>query len=458
VLIVDGEVDGRPGLRVRVAGVVEAVAPNLTPQPGEDVLDARGGAILPGLHDHHLHLRSVLAARRSVQLDGRNVRTALRAAADQGSDQIWVRAVGYHEAAAGRLDRDVLDDIVPERPVRVLHRTGEMWVLNSAALTVVGAETAIVNGIERDPGGRPTGRLMRLDRWLDGRVPRSPPTHDEWRAVAAAALACGVTGWTDATPGRDQGDVSALSDICTRGIVRQRLTLMVPPDVRAESGVSLGPTKIVLDDTSLPSGAELVDLIGAAHVVGRAAAIHCVTIDQLSVALHAFERTGASDWDRIEHASVVAPSQFAAIAALGVTVVTQPGLVYERGDDYLREVAEPERDWLYPAASLLRAGIPLAGSTDAPHTHFDVWRGIAAAMDRKTRSGALVGAEERLTARAALGLFLGRPEQPGTQRRVAPGEPGDLCVLTAPLEAALSAPNRSAVAYVVLNGEIVHAA
>ena len=39
------------------------------------------------------------------------------AAADVGSDG-WIRAVGYHEAVAGPLDRAALGDLVAALPVR----------------------------------------------------------------------------------------------------------------------------------------------------------------------------------------------------------------------------------------------------------------------------------------------------------------------------------------------------
>jgi cytosine/adenosine deaminase-related metal-dependent hydrolase len=54
------EVAGRI-VDVRVAGgVISEVGPGLRPAPAETVMDARGGALLPGLHDHHIHLLSLV--------------------------------------------------------------------------------------------------------------------------------------------------------------------------------------------------------------------------------------------------------------------------------------------------------------------------------------------------------------------------------------------------------------
>jgi len=47
---------------LRVDASIDEVADSLTPRSAEDVLDAAGGTVLPGLHDHHVHLFSAAAA------------------------------------------------------------------------------------------------------------------------------------------------------------------------------------------------------------------------------------------------------------------------------------------------------------------------------------------------------------------------------------------------------------
>jgi predicted amidohydrolase YtcJ len=46
---------------VRVDELIVGVG-ELAPHKGEQVLDAAGGTVIPGLHDHHVHLRSAAAA------------------------------------------------------------------------------------------------------------------------------------------------------------------------------------------------------------------------------------------------------------------------------------------------------------------------------------------------------------------------------------------------------------
>jgi predicted amidohydrolase YtcJ len=466
VLVQNAEVNGRPGRDVRVGpGEILAVGSGLARRRGERVLDARGGAVIPGLHDHHLHLRAVVAARQSVDLSGAAGPAAFDAlvatAAQEAGPGRWLRATGWSEHAGGQLDRYRLDALAGPRPVRVQHRSGAMWVLNSAALQQVGADDAELDGVERDDAGRPTGRLLRLDDWLRSRLPPGPGAGGLRADLAAYARECaraGVTGFTDATPGISQAEVDELGQLSAAGIIPQRLMLMAPAGLREPpaAAVTLGPQKLILDDATLPDAAELAAVISQAHRSGSAVAVHCVTAEQLIVTVAALERAGPAG-DRIEHASVVPPGYPAELARLGLTVVTQPGFISDRGDDYRREVDAAEQPWLYPCATLIRAGVAVAGSTDAPFGPADPWRCIAAAVNRRTPGGHVLGRPERISAGRALRLFLGAADDPGRPRTVAPGQPADLCVLRAPLRQVLARPAADAVRAAIIAGQVLEA-
>src|SRR4051794_5070197 len=98
--------DGRVA-DIRVARDIVELAPALRREPNELVLQADLGTVLPGLHDHHLHLRSAAAALGSVVVGPPSVRTEAQfiqtlAAATPASDG-WIRATGYHDSVAGEL-------------------------------------------------------------------------------------------------------------------------------------------------------------------------------------------------------------------------------------------------------------------------------------------------------------------------------------------------------------------
>ncbi|OMC16649.1 amidohydrolase [Mycolicibacter heraklionensis] len=425
---------------IRLGDTIEDIAPALTAYRGEDVLDAREAIVIPGLHDHHVHLRSAAAALDSVCLGPPQVRTldelaaALKAARPDADG--WVRGYGYHESVAGELNAALLDRLSPPLPVRVAHRSGALWALNSAGLARTGMSD------------QPDGRLLRAHGDPAPALPHREPSLSRLSRQLAAR---GVTGITDATPGHGDADIAAFSAARVAGDLLQRLHCMAPAGAAAALGVTLGPAKIILDDATLDLDA-LAQALCDNHARDHGVAVHCVTDAQLTVAIAAWQAAGVHHDDRIEHAAVVPEDRLVDLAALGITVVTQPNFVAERGDDYLRAV-EPERHYeLWRVASLQRKAIPVALSTDTPFGDGDPWAAMRAAVHRATPTGAVLGAGERISHRVALDAFTGRADRPATSRRIAVGEPGDLCLLDGDpgsLDAGL-------VAVTIVAGAVVH--
>jgi predicted amidohydrolase YtcJ len=422
--------DGRPA-DIRVGARIDEVGDNLAAEHGEGVLDAGGGTVLPGLHDHHVHVRSAASALDSFSVGPPGVSTKGELAqilsnAPPGPDG-WIRAVGYHESVAGELDRTALDALVPDVPVRIQHRSGALWILNSAALGRVGLAE------------HPDGRLRSADRgWSDALQRRETNLAELSRRITAT----GVTGVTDATPDLSADEMVSLIVAQRRGEFRPRLRF-------------LAPGKKILQDDRLDLDA-LTDWVTEHHGADRPVAVHCVTAAQLVVTIAALRAAGSHPLDRIEHASVVPDDNLADLAELGLTVVTQPNFVAERGDRYLADVPAAEHGQLWRVASLLKAAVPVALSTDMPFGHGDPWTTMRAAVHRTTISGAVLNAGECVSARTALTMFLGRADQPGQIRSVAPGQPGDLCVLTEPPETALAELDAGMVAATVIGGELVY--
>jgi predicted amidohydrolase YtcJ len=419
-------------LDLRVGARIENLADTLAPRPGEDVFDAAGGTVLPGLHDHHVHLHSAAAAETSVRVGPPQVRdrvalASVLASAKAGEDG-WIRAVGYHDSVAGPLDRAALDALVPTVPLRVQHRSGVLWMLNSAALARVGLS------------GHPDGRLRSADSWSDA-LSRSETSLAD---LSARLSSYGITGITDATPDLDIGDIVRLTELHRRGQLRQHVHC-------------LAPGKRILHDDDLDLE-QLASWIADRHRCGGPVAIHCVTAAQLLVTIAALRQAGTHPRDRIEHAAVAPSDCLTDLADLAVTVITQPNFVAERGDQYLDEVPPAEHDQLWRVASLLQADVPVALSTDMPFGQPDPWAAMRAAVHRTTPGGAVLGADECVSARTALTMFFGRPDQPTRTRTLQPGEPSDLCVLSVPPETTLAELDAGMVATTIVGGEITYTA
>ena len=77
------------------------------------------------------------------------------------SGEGWLRGVNYHESIAGDLDRWQLDMLVNDRPARIQHRSGKLWVLNSLAVEKLDlAAHKDLPGIELNATGVPTGQTV----------------------------------------------------------------------------------------------------------------------------------------------------------------------------------------------------------------------------------------------------------------------------------------------------------
>jgi len=476
LLLRGAEVHGRAPVDVRIeGGAVAEVGRGLSAAGPEDVIDARGGALLPGLCDHHLHLHAMAAAAASVPCGPPAVTTsaalaAALAAAPPGTGG-WVRGVGYAEDVAGLLDAEGLDRLHRDRPVRLQHRSGALWIVNTAGAQALGLASADHPGIERDGQGRPTGRLWRADDWLRDRLPRSSPP--DLAATGTRLARLGITHVTDATPGLDATAIGAIGAAMASGALPQHVQLLgvplgwapaaappAPTAGRRAAGVwphspVAGPFKIVIPDSMLPDIDTLTESIHTAHGDGRAVAVHCVTREALVLLLAALDEAGTRPGDRVEHAALV-PAEFVPrLRSLGLTVVTQPGFLAQRGDDYVRDVPAAEHGDLYRARSLLNGGVGCALSSDAPYGPLDPWTVISAAIHRASPSGQVIGPAERLTPAQALAGYLSPPGVPGAApRQVTAGSPAELMLLHVPLARALEAPSADLVAATIIGGSI----
>ncbi len=427
-------------------------------------LDGEGATALAGLHDHHLHVMALAASRNSLDCGPEAVTTRVnfedrlrRAATERAAHETdrWVRGVGYFESVAGPLNRDVLDAISPDVPVRIQHRSGVAWFCNSAALRALTiSETRSgteLMGIDRDERGSPTGILYRLDRWLSDRVPRRPI---DLAPVGRELASYGVTALTDATPTRSADEYEPILRAHANTTLPQRLQVMTGSPNASRNG-PLSAVKVLLDEADPLDLDELSNLIAAAHDAGLPVAIHLTDRGVTWLALAAWGDVGARPGDRIEHGSVLDTDAVATVASLGLTVVTNPGLAAIRGDDHARDTASEDREHLWRCGSLMDAGITVRGGTDAPYGPADPWRSIAAAIARRTPTGAHIGTDRPLNPHEALSLFATNPRRP---LRV--GDPADLCLLDEPLDGVFAqlatSPGFNPVRATVIAGAVVH--
>lgn len=192
----------------------------------DQVIDTRGNALIPGLHDHHIHLLATAAGMQSVDLEGllrHRLEERLRHRHSELEPGQWLRAIGHHESDHGPLDRTTFDAIVASRPVRVQHASGAMWVLNSGALRALPPDPP---GAERGDDGMPNGRLHRADEWLRQHLPE--PTSPDLGALEARLASRAVTGVNDMTPFAPLDSFDLLATACRSDALSQQVMVSGP--------------------------------------------------------------------------------------------------------------------------------------------------------------------------------------------------------------------------------------
>ena len=403
-------------------------------------IDCQGGTLVPGFNDAHCHILAAATSLLAVDCSPSAVSSigeiaeSLRSRSADSPAAAWIRGTGYNEfylREKRHPTRWDLDAAVPDRPVRLTHRSGHAVVLNSLALALAGITSDTTDPtygvIDRDPeSGEPTGLLLEMDDYLEGIVP--PLSGEEVNAGVRLfneqCLASGITSLQDATPGNSVERWRLFEELKERGLLTPDLTLMAGAThlggfheegfAFGHSGVGmrLGAAKVMLTMTTgslSPSREELQAIVGDAHRSGFQVAIHAVEMEAVEAAIEAIglqaQGTGASLRHRIEHCSECPQHVVEKLAGYGITVVTQPGFIYYSGERYLSEVEEDRQPWLYPIGSLQAAGVPLAAGSDAPVAPLDSIAGIYAAVTRRAASGNVVLPNEAVGVENALRMY-----------------------------------------------------
>ena len=166
-------------------------------RPQTTMLDAKGAAVLPGFNDAHLDLVQGGAALDRIDLlDAASVEDAelkVRDWAEANPDRPWILGRGWTRRTFGGSlpNRQMLDDIVPDRPAQLLSADGRYAWVNTRALELARIKRRTANPahglILRDArSGEATGVLEGAAIGLVDAVVPKPTTSEQERALRAA--------------------------------------------------------------------------------------------------------------------------------------------------------------------------------------------------------------------------------------------------------------------------------
>jgi predicted amidohydrolase YtcJ len=172
--------------------------------------------------------------------------------------------------------------------------------------------------------------------------------------------------------------------------------------------------------------------------LGGMVAIHAIGDRAVGEVLDVFDRLiadGASPADlRMEHVSVAGPALVDRFAQSGAIAVVQPAFLASEQSWLGKRLGAERLAWAYPFASMLGAGITLAGSSDSTVEPPNPLWGMAAAMDRHG-----IAPEQRLTGLQALEMFTsGGATAVREPTPLAVGSPADIAIVDIDLSTASS--------------------
>ncbi|MET9651177.1 amidohydrolase [Streptomyces sp. JL2001] len=416
--------------------------------PGTEVVDLTGKLLIPGFQDAHMH--PVFAGVELAECDltetvGVDDYLALiRAYADAHPDREWITGGGWSmESFEGGLPtRQLLDSVVPDRPVLLSNRDHHGAWANTRALELAGVTAATPDPadgrIEREPDGTPSGMLQEGATALVGRLlPTCTPAELLAGLLRAQKLlhSLGITGWQDAMLGElhgrpDPSDayVTAAGDGSLTARVtgalwwdRARGAEQIPELVarREKLGTGrfrAGSVKIMQDGVAenftaamtspyldgcgcatANSGLSFVDpgalrgYVTELDALGFQVHFHALGDRAVREALDAIEAAVAANGHRgnrhhLAHLQVVHPDDLTRFAALGALANIQPlWAAHEpQMDELTIPFLGPERAaWQYPFGDLVRAGATLVAGSDWPVSSPDPIAGIHVAVNRR---------------------------------------------------------------------------
>ena len=116
-----------------------------------------------------------------------------------------------------------------------------------------------------------------------------------------------------------------------------------------------------------------------------------------------------------------------------ITVVTQPGFIYYRGDKYKEEIPVNRQEWLYRIGSLHNAGVKIGIGSDSPVIPINPMYSIYSAITRKTASGNVLNVKEAVSVEDIIKMYTLGSAYAGNEDKIKgsikPGHKADLIVL-----------------------------
>jgi predicted amidohydrolase YtcJ len=405
---------------------------------GAQIVDLEKHFVMPGFNDAHVHIGGAGEDWVAVRLNGvQNVgelQKRLSEGVAEHKEGEWITGSGWDHTFWPEKkfpNRQQLDAVSPKNPVMLTHISGHVAVANSLALQLAGISKSTKSPaggeIEKDEKGEPTGMLKEGAAmglvWT--KIPPASAEHRR-RGIELALADLVKYGVTSAQDNSAWEDFLAYRAIKNDGKLTVRITEWLPflaplvelEQKRREGGATdpwlrTGALKMVTDgalgsrtaamlapysDDASTSGIMTVEpeklraLAIERDKAGFQLNFHAIGDRANRVAIDVFEAVAKANGprdrrDRVEHAQVVAMSDFPRFARLQVIASMQPA--HETSDMRWAEqrIGTERAKGAYSWATMQKFGVRLAFGTDYDVEPISPFRGLYACVTRELPAG-----------------------------------------------------------------------
>lgn len=364
----------------------------------------------------------------------------------------WVVGNGYDDSQLAEKDHptaDILDRISTEYPVVVIHQSGHLASVNTKALEIIGYSKHTENPtggiIRKKDDSTPTG-VLEETAFFNALIPILMVNDPVLMAkvIQKGQEEYAKNGYTTAQDGRTTPDASLAFSTAARND-KLFIDVVSYPDIvwntkaitpefynedrRYNNHYRIGGVKLTLDGSPqgktawlshpyhVPPSGQSDDYVGYSIMSTEDAAGHVTkafenrwqilchangdaAIDQYISALKVAQQAHNYDDHRtvLIHGQTLRKNQIPDLVNLGVHPSLFPMHTFYWGDWHAESVLGDDRaDYISPTRDVVDAGLIITSHHDAPVTFPNSMRVLDATVNRVTRSGKILGSDQRLT-------------------------------------------------------------